>query len=221
MLRPFFRFLETRNATPNPFEGVKAPGIGDHTPKARSAEECRRILAAAASYPWRTPYQRARAVAVYSLLIFGGLRRGEIVRLYASDVNLEDGTIRINNGKGRNGGKDRICYMNDQLRIALGDYLRERESSRIVYPELFISLRTRRALTPAGLCQIVRVVRAASGVKHSLHSLRHAHVVLLLQSGVALHVVRELVGHRQLSTTANYLRVSDEEKRSQIQRLRI
>jgi Site-specific recombinase XerD len=221
MLRPFFRFLEAKHGLPDPFRGVKAPGIGDHTPKARSADDCRRILAAAAGHAWASPFQRTRAVAIFSLFIFGGLRRNEVVRLTVGDVNLEEGTVRLVGAKGRNGGKDRTIYINDSLRNALRDYLHERKQARIVTFELFASLRTGRGLTPAGVRQIARVVRAASGISFSLHSLRHAHVVLLLQNGTPLHVVKELVGHRQLSTTAGYLRVWDEEKRAHIQRLRL
>jgi site-specific recombinase XerD len=111
--------------------------------------------------------------------------------------------------------------MHDRLRAALADYMGARRDAGIEILDLFVSLRTGKGLTPAGLREIARIVRRVSGVPFSLHSLRHAHVVLLLQGGAKLHVVRELVGHRQLATTARYLRVWDEEKRAQIQRIRL
>ncbi len=220
-LRPFFKYLESRDSIQNPFRGSRMPQLPTRVPKARTPEECRRILLAAANYPWATEFQRARAIAIFSILIFAGLRRGEVLRLLYSDVNLETGTIRILKGKGRNGGKDRMAYMNDELRRALAEYARLRARHGIVCPEFFASLQTRQGISDSQFIRIVRAVRLASGVPFSIHSLRHSFVTNLLRCGVPIHVAKELAGHTDISTTAGYLRVWDDEQRDQIRKLRL
>jgi site-specific recombinase XerD len=220
-LSPFYAYLEKREGLQSPFRGMKMPRVPVALPKARTADECRRILSAAANYPWRTEFQRVRAVAIFGLLIFAGLRRGEVTRLLYTDVNLEAGTIRILKGKGRHGGKDRTAYMNDELRNVLKAYVRERARRRYVCPEFFVSIVRGQGLSVGQLIRIVKAVRRASGIPFSIHSLRHSFVTMLLQSGVPIHVAKELAGHTDINTTAGYLRVWDDEQRTQIRRLKL
>lgn len=220
-VRVFYAYLEKHHSTPSPFRGMKMPGIPARVPKARTAEECRRILSAAGNYPWRTNYQRVRAVAIFGLLMFAGLRRGEVTRLLYSDVNTEGRTIRIERGKGRYGGKDRTAYMNDELRDALRAYPKERARLGFVCPEFFCSVTTGRGLSIHQFVRVFKLVRRASGIAFSIHSLRHSFVTMLLQSGVPIHVAKELAGHTDINTTAGYLRVWDAEQRDQIRRLRL
>ena len=84
---------------------MKMPARPAPMPKARTPDECRRILLAATNNPWTTEFQRTRAVAIFGLLLFAGLRRGEVTRILFGDVDLDAGTIRIIRGKGRNGGR--------------------------------------------------------------------------------------------------------------------
>jgi site-specific recombinase XerD len=217
----FYRFLEKRDGIQNPFRGLKMPARPAPIPKARTPEECRRILIAATNYPWKSEYQRVRAVAVIALLMFAGLRRGEVTRLLYTDVNLEAGTVRIIRGKGRHGGKDRTAYVNDDLRRILEDYVRARKRMGYTCPEFFVSLKTGQGLSVHQFIRIFRQVRRASGINFSIHSLRHTFVTMLLQSGIPIHVAKELAGHTDINTTAGYLRVWDEEQRTHIKRLHL
>jgi len=220
-VKAFYRFLEKRDGIQNPFVGMRMPARPAPIPKARTPEECRRILITAANYPWKTAYQRARAVAIFGLLIYAGLRRGEVTRILFTDVDLDAGTIRITRGKGRNGGKDRMAYMNDELRRILRDYERERARKAFICPEFFVSLVSRQGLSVHQFIRLFRDVRRASGLQFSIHSLRHSFVTMLLQSGVPIHVAKELAGHADINTTAGYLRVWDDEQREQIKKLRL
>jgi site-specific recombinase XerD len=217
----FYNYLEKNESIQNPFRGMKMPAIPAPIPKARTPEECRRILTAAANYPWKTEYQRVRTVAIFGLLMFAGLRRGEVTRLLYTDVNLEAGTIRILRGKGRHGGKDRTAYMNDELRDILRVYLRERARLGFTCPEFFCSLTSRQGLSVHQFIRVFKMVRRASGIHFSIHSLRHSFVTMLLQSGVPIHVAKELAGHTDINTTAGYLRVWDHEQQAQIRKLKL
>lgn len=220
-LRPFMAFLSRVQGIENPFTGTRMPPIPRLVPKARKASECSHILASARNYPWRSAFQRTRAVAIFGLLIYAGLRRSEVVALQYLDVNLSEGTVLVRRGKGRFGGKDRVAYINDALRLILRDYIRERQQRGYTAPSFFISTKTRQGLSVGQMIRIVKAVRAASGIRFSIHSLRHSFVTMLLQSGVPIHVAKELAGHTSIETTAGYLRVWDEEKRRHIQQLRL
>lgn len=218
-LRIFFNDLERRDAVSNPFAKLRAPALPARIPKAHSAKDCARILTAAENIPWGRDYERALAVAIFGAMLYAGLRRGEILKLNFVDVNLDAGTIRIVRGKGRAGGKDRIAYFGPELRQILQRFIAQRQRQRIEGPGFFASGVTGRAISLSTLRRIHQRVRAASGVRFSLHALRHSFVTMLLSSGVPLHVAQELAGHSNITTTAGYLRVWDEDKRREIQKI--
>lgn len=219
-LEAFFRDLETRDRIPSPFRGERPPRAQKRVPKARTPDECRRILDAARNVPWKSLFERARAVAMLGCMIYAGLRKGEVLRLRFEHVNLVDGTLLVERGKGRVGGKDRMAYMPNELALLLREYMRERSRLRLEAPEVFCGLKNR-GLAEVTLRRIVRRVRLASGVPFSMHSLRHSFVTMLLKSGVPLHVASELAGHNNIATTAGYLRVFDEDKQSEIRKIKL
>lgn len=222
-LRRVFLDFERRHGRPSPFKGLKPPKMQTPLPKARTGEECKRILDATEHYPWPLPhadYKRALAHAAIGVMLLAGLRRGEVVRLRYGDVQLADGTLRIINGKGIAGGRDRTAYVSPELRELLARYLSERERLGVTQPELFISTKTRRGLTLEGLRKIVERVRQASGVPFTAHMLRHSFITHLLRSEVPIHITKELAGHRDIATTLGYLRVFDDDLRRGIRKIR-
>lgn len=220
-VRTFFRYLDAVRGIPNPFSGLKAPRLPDLVPKARSADECRRLLSAARNYPWATEFERARAQAIFGVLIYAGLRRSEVVSLEFADVDLAGETIRVLRGKGRYGGKDRVAVIPPELRVLLERYVRARQRCGYAGSQFFVSTQTGASLSDAQLKRTFLAVCRAAGIRASMHSLRHSYVSLLLSSGVPLHVVKELAGHTDITTTANYLRVWDSEKHDQVRKLRL
>lgn len=219
MLRIFFNDLEKRDGISNPFSKLRAPSLPARIPKAYSAKDCAHILTAAENVPWASEYERALAVALFGTMLYAGLRRGELLRLNATDVNTEAGTIRVVRGKGRAGGKDRTAYFGPELREILIRFVQQRRLKRIEAPAFFASTKTGRAICVSTLKRIHQRVRAASGIPFSLHALRHSFVTMLLASGVPLHVAQELAGHTNITTTAGYLRVWDEDKQREIRKV--
>lgn len=219
-LRPYFNYLERTEGFSNPYRSAKAPRFQLPLPKALRAPDLVRVLDAARSYPWTTAFLRERAVAVFGIMIFAGLRRSEVLHLHFADVNLDAGTILVRRGKGRYGGKDRTGYMNRDLRVILAAYLHERARAGVTCPEFFASTGNR-GLSLNQLKRTQNLVRRASGIAFTLHSLRHSFVTMLLRSGVQINVAQELAGHASITTTAGYLRVWDEDKKAQIEKLRL
>lgn len=219
-LRCVFKYIEKKTGTPSPFRGATTPPLPRTEPKAKTADECRRILDAAEHYPWASPYTKALAQALIQTMLFAGLRRGELIQLKYADVQLAERTILIRHGKGAYGGRDRRAYISHDLGRTLTAYLRERERRGFVNPEFFTSPKTGQGLSFYGLLRIVKAVRRASGVAFSAHMLRHSFVSHLLASDVPLHIVSKLAGHRQISTTMGYAAIFDKDLADGIEKLR-
>ena len=220
-LRPFFHYLEKKHAFPNPYRAAQTPPIPRHRlPKALKPEQLERILAAARNYPWRTDLQRVRGLAMIAIMIYAGLRKGEVLRLAYSDVSLDEGTIRIVAGKGRFGGKDRTIYMPAELRVILTQYIALRRQLGFTCPEFFVS-RGNRPFSDIQFRRVIECVRDASGIPFFAHALRHSYITMLLRARVPIHVVQTLAGHADITTTALYTAVWDEDKRAAVQGLRL
>jgi len=217
----FWNDIATRDGVQHPFEGKKAPAKPQRIPKAHEPDECRRILAATENYPWETPFHRARSLAILGTALLAGLRKSELLALEVRDVDVNAGTIRVRHGKGRGGGKERVAYMPDELRRLLTGYNTARAAANLVCPEYFASIKYRRGIKGMTLKRLVTYVRAASGVKFTMHTLRHSYVSWLVRSGVPLPVASELAGHTMIETTMNYIRVFDADKRAAVGRLRM
>lgn len=218
--RSFFQHLAASHHVANPFANVRAPVLPSSVPKARTPAECQRILDSARNYPWSSRFDRCRAVAMLGVVLYAGLRRKEVIGLQYLDVDLEQQTIHIVKGKGRGGGKERFMFIAPELDALLRAYLVERTKARIVAPEFFCSAVTKQGLNVITLRRLVLLIRQASGVPFTLHSLRHSFITQLLRSGVPIHTVSDLAGHTQITTTAGYLRVWDEDRRRAVQGLR-
>lgn len=218
-LRGFFTYLEEHDRFPNPFRVLRTPAVPDSAPKARTMEECVRILAAVANADWGTAYLRARASAMLGIALYAGLRRGEILRLNFSDVSFDDTSIRIVRGKGIGGGKDRTTYAAPELLVLLARYVGERRRSNLHGNTFFLSSWGVTGVSSATLKRTIDRVRRTSGIPFTLHSLRHSFVTALVREGTPLNVVRDLAGHRDLKTTERYLRTFDPDKREYLGRL--
>jgi len=218
-LGAFFRDLERRDGIPTPFAGMKAPPLPTCLPKARTFAECQRILLAAEHYPWRSDFERARALAFFALLIYAGLRRGEALALGAADVDLREGSLRVRHGKGRGGGKERVVALAPELKEILRMYLRTRTACGFVTPEFFCATDGSRGLPLMTLRRMLAAIQRASGVPFTLHSLRHSFITHLLRAGAPIHTVAALAGHADISTTAGYTAVWEADKQKAVRKL--
>jgi integrase/recombinase XerC/integrase/recombinase XerD len=220
-VKRFWTDVASRDGVQHPFAGKKAPAKPHRVPKAHAPDECRRILTAAENYPWETSFHRTRALAILGTALLAGLRKSELLALEVRDIDVHAGTIRVRHGKGSGGGKERVAYIPDELRRLLTTYNTARAAAHLVCPEYFASLKYRRGIRQDTLKRMVTYVRAASGVRFTMHTLRHSYVSWLVRSGVPLPVASELAGHTLIETTMNYIRVFDTDKRAAVGRLRM
>lgn len=167
-------------------------------PKFFSKEEVRRILDNTDNLK-----HKAMLMTIYSC----GLRLSELLNLKLNDVRSSDKILRINQSKGN---KDRIVSLPDRLLHILreyyqvykpSDYLFEGENGGR-YSERSVQLVLKKALAKANIKTIGTV-----------HTLRHSYATHLIQSGIDIRVVQELLGHESIKTTMIYTHITDVDKK--------
>ncbi len=137
------------------------------------------------------------------LIYSAGLRLNEAITLRPGDIDLKLGHIIIRSGKGR---KDRVTLLSEKFLKILKIYIEEYTPRKWLFEGQergrHITARTvqyvfSRAVERAGICKEVTV-----------HSLRHSFATHLLEQGVDIRYIQELLGHRSPNTTMIYTHVS-------------
>lgn len=138
-----------------------------------------------------------------SLSYGSGLRVSEAVNLKIKDINLEELTIHIKNAKGR---RDRITIFPEKLKADLCKLTALRNMNDYI----FASERGGK-LTERTVQKIFENALEKSEVKKNatFHSLRHSFATHLLENGVDVRYVQELLGHQNIRTTQIYTQVTN------------
>jgi site-specific recombinase XerD len=156
--------------------------------------------------PLKRPNDATTLVAVV-VMFTTGLRVGETVGIRCADLNLEEGSIRVN-GKG---SRERAVYVPDRwMTELLSVYLATREALGVTHPKLLFN-RVGRPMTPAAMRARIATAAQGAGIGRRVtpHMLRHSAATQLIESGVDIRYVQRLLGHASLSTTEIYTHVSD------------
>lgn len=205
-LRSFFKYL-TQSAKlleKNPIEGLESPKRPASLPRYLSLEEAKRLLHSVEGI------NKERDYAIIVLFLNCGLRISEIVNLNLADIY--DDRLYI---KGK-GGKTRVVFLNDSCSEALETYLPLRHE--LVGDDekaLFVSRRKQRISREAVHVMVKKSLLYAhlDTDKYSSHKLRHTAATLMLQNGVDVRTLQELLGHEHLNTTQIYTHVESTELR--------
>lgn len=204
-IKSFFRFLKEEGKGEDLTEGLAFPKTAKPLPKPLSISEVKRLLEQPAKNP--SP-EGKRDSAMLELLYATGMRVSELVGLNIDDIDLKERVVRCW-GKG---GKERLVPFHSQAAERLKEYIDEVRPKLLSDPQekaLFLNQRGER-LTRQGLWHILKSYAKAAGLeKISPHTLRHSFATHLLSGGADLRSVQELLGHRHISTTQVYTRLSD------------
>jgi len=195
--------LEPRENPLTHFPKIKA--AARKLPVVLSSEEVERLLA----HPPDDTVLGLRDRAMLTLLYGTGIRASECATLREEDVDLEELTVTVA-GKG---GHQRTVPMNERVADALRLYRRHRGP---VAPES--SFFRSRAGAPLGRGAIYDRVRtharqARIHKRVSPHKLRHTFATHLVKAGVGLVTIRDLLGHRSITSTQIYLHVTAQDLR--------
>lgn len=215
-IKAFYKYhtSKTRAVKINPVADVDAPKKAKTLPKFLSLDESKKLLDAVD----RNSETFERDYCILTFFLNCGMRLSELVGINLADVS-DDMTKLVVTGKG---AKQRVIYLNDACRAALGDYLAVREKKAHergrTIPDgaknaLFLSSRNLR-ISDKTVQWLVKRHLALAGLEgkgYSTHKLRHTAATLMYNYGdVDVMTLKDILGHEQLNTTQIYTHVSNE-----------
>jgi integrase len=127
------------------------------------------------------------------MYLYTGLRRSELLRLNAQDIDLENQMIKVRRTKSK---KDRTVPIPDELKEII-----------MARPKMDIGPLFPRWTSPDTMSRLFHEYTRAAGIKARLHDLRHSYGTYLRIAGVQLDEIQELMGHADIKTTQIYAKV--------------
>ncbi len=213
-LRSFFKFLYLRGYVERtPAATLSLPKKPRRIPRPLTEQEMRVFLSTPVpKYGKRTrvPLHLRDRIA-FDLMLILGLRRGEVLNLAASDLELGARTLHVRAGKG---AQDRVLPLPQELADRLHDYLLR--LLPLWSPYLIVSQNGGR-LYPNHLQRAFKRHLRACGIVRdgvTMHSLRHTMATVVLRGSKDLAAVQRLLGHRDLASTSVYLHLDDTDLRA-------
>ncbi|HUW06821.1 MAG TPA: site-specific tyrosine recombinase/integron integrase [Williamwhitmania sp.] len=175
-------------------EMVERPRREHRLPNVLSKEEVKAILEAIKNVKHKT---------MLSLIYACGLRRSELLNLKPANIDSKRHLLYIANAKGK---KDRIVPISDKII----DMLRAYYSTYRPKIWLFEGERVGEQYSETSLQKVLKMALRKAAIKKTvtLHWLRHSYATHLLEAGVDLRFIQELLGHKSSKTTEIYTHVS-------------
>ena len=205
-IRSFYNYLTNKMhlLRENPVKDMDSPKLKKTLPKYLTLDESIQLLNAVDGK------NQERDYCILTLFLNCGLRISELVGLNLSDI--QDDALRVL-GKGN---KVRIIYLNDACKDALDRWLAVRRPiTGKDQNALFLSSRNER-ISRSMVHAMVKTRLGEAGIdstQYSSHKLRHTAATLMLQNGVDVRAVQEVLGHDHLNTTEIYTHIDNESLR--------
>ena len=202
-IRSFYNYLTNKAhlLDVNPCKDLDSPKIKKTLPKYLTLDESVQLLQSVDGQ------NRERDYCILTIFLNCGLRISELCGLDLQDI--QDDALRVL-GKG---DKVRIVYLNDACKDALNDYLAVRRPiTGRDHNSLFLSTRNER-ISRSSVHALVKKHLSAAGLdasEYSSHKLRHTAATLMLQNGVDVKAVQEVLGHEHLNTTEIYTHIDND-----------
>jgi integrase/recombinase XerD len=205
--RRFFRYIMREGLRDtDPTADIEMPRIGRSLPKTLTEDEVDALLNA----PNTDDPLGHRDRAMLELLYATGLRVSELINLKQSQINFNQGVLRII-GKG---DRERLIPLGDESQRWLLDFIDGPRMEILLERQTDYLFPTRRGnrMTRQAFWHIIKRYADKAGIRRKMspHSLRHAFATHLLNRGADLRVVQLLLGHSDLSTTQIYTHVARE-----------
>ena len=206
-IRSFQKFLAGQGIT---FTlNIKSPRQEKRLPVVLSVDEIFYLLDGVKSTDLPTKYP-CRDKAIFELLYASGVRCSELVGLKMTDIDFVNKSMRVL-GKGR---KMRIALFGDRAKSALEEYMHVERGVLCKGQDnefVFLNGTNGNQLTSRSVQRILEMFRRFLKIERKLtpHKLRHSFATHLLNQGVDLRVVQELLGHETMATTEIYTHVTN------------
>ncbi len=206
-IKAFFKWLTKENyILYNPASELELPKVHKRLPKhILTAQEVEQILNQTALHGDLGIRDRAIIETLYST----GIRRAELINLKLYDVDTQNGTLLVREGKGK---KDRMLPLGERAGLWINHYIEE------IRPELIIGTddgtlflhEFGEAFHKNRLTDLVKRYIESAGINKTgaCHIFRHTMATLMLENGADIRFIQAMLGHSQLSTTEIYTQVS-------------
>ncbi len=176
---------------------LKTPKVPRKLPTVLTKEEIKALIKAC---------KNRKHKLILMLLYSSGLRLSELINLKVGDLELDERIGWVRGGKGK---KDRIFLISEKLAKILKKYIEKNRKKRDDY--LFAGRNGK--ISARAVQKVVKLASKKAGIEKrvSPHTLRHSFATHLLEDGIDIRRIQELLGHANLSTTQIYAHVSREE----------
>jgi len=173
---------------------LERPIEGQKLPKVLAIETVQQLLEGIANIKHKTAL-----TTIYAL----GLRRSELLNLKLNHINLQRDVVEILNSKGK---KDRDLPLPDSLKKLITAYCQK------LKPQIWL-VEGQKPGTPYSATSLENIfknnlAKVTNNDTFTLHCLRHSYATHLLDMGVDLRIIQELLGHKSSRTTEIYTHVS-------------
>ena len=206
-IRSFFKYMtvKAKLLDENPVQDLDSPKLPKTLPRYLTLEESQRLLSAVDGS------NKERDYCILCIFLNCGLRISELVGMNVNDYRGDN--LRVI-GKGN---KERTVYLNDACRAALDAWLDVRRNlapARV--SAMFLSNRRTRISVDSVQVLVKKYLKKAGldASLYSTHKLRHTAATLMLQNGVDVRTLQEVLGHENLNTTQIYTHIDNAELRT-------
>jgi len=197
-LRAFFRFLIDREALgPEMLLKKVKIKVPDALPRAMDPDDVKRLIKVLTD-------TRDRAMVL--VLLRTGMRIGELLHTLMSEISVKERRIEIYEAQKTQVG--RVVYLSEDAVVALKAWIRKRDGDK---GYLFYG-RGRRSMSYAAARMMFQKYLGKAGLLHKgygLHCLRHTFATELLNAGMRLECLQQLLGHESVEMTRRYAKLTD------------
>jgi len=174
-------------------EAIPLPRREKHLPQVLSQEEVLELIRVT---------DNMKHKATFSLLYDAGLRISELINLEINDIDFDSHRIHIRNAKGK---KDRYVGLSRVLSMILLNYLNEYKPNQYL-----LNGQDSLQYSETSIRQVLKLNASKAGIRKRVypHILRHSFATHLIENGVNIRYIQELLGHSHIGTTEIYTHVA-------------
>lgn len=215
-LSPFFDWCVSVGALRvNPLAGIPKVRIPDRAPEFFSVEDIAHLLRVIDEHT-KSEFERLRNRAMFGTLTLAGLRRGELLGLRLTDIDMRDDVIRIRPETTKN-RRARTVTIVSRLRELMKEYLVVRTKRPATTQMLWMSSRRPTGFTLDGLNHLVDRLSRLAGFRVKIHKMRHTFATRTYQVSKDIVSVQAALGHRDIKTTMVYTHALPEATRATLE----
>lgn len=197
-LKSYFRFLLKEGIIEqNPLHNVTMVKTSKKLPAYIDESEINELLDNEIDY---NDFTEVRDRLIIELFYLTGIRRSELIGLKPESIDTARSLLKVD-GKGN---KQRMIPLSDKLQEHIQEYNKVKEKKFGNTSHLIVTDKGKKAYPEFIYRRVKKVLSGLSSIKKNPHILRHSFATHMLNNGADLNIIKELLGHANLSATQVY-----------------